>query len=945
MQSFRIRNLGGGVLRGSVTLDCDSGSFALSAGGGDYALARDEERLVSVRYQPSTEDVHRCTITTGSESCAPVALIGRTRHAPVCALSTRELTFARLNVGEADEATFRITNEGEGSLIGTVSAPADPNFRLIEGAGPFSLLAQQSRTVRVRFQPGAGGDFSYTIDVGTSCGTVACAGSAEALPSCALSTTSLDFGALEVGQSSERSLSLLNVGGGLLVGEIALDCGDAAFQVVAGAGSYSLAHGETHDVTLRYTPSTEATSSCLLATGCDPVSLSGRATWPLSCELSADSLDFAPIAIGEFAEQSFTLTNTGPGPLSGSVSLSCPGGPFSLTTGGGAYALGPNEVRNVTVRFAPSSLAPVHCSVSTGVVCGMVELFGRTTPAPACHVSLDHLAFPDTEIGASRELGFTIENVGGGTLLGSVALDCGSGPFTLLSGGGDFALGGGEVRSVTLRFAPTTQGRVTCHVVLGTACATIEAEGIGYPPPACQLVPGDVDFGLVLTGVSKVLSFDVKNVGGGTLTGTVPASCADPSFTVVGGAGSYALTAGQAHLVQVRFTPTSAGVRNCTLAFAPSDGCGEVTLHGEGILPPDCAVPVDSLDFGALLLNEAKDLSFEVKNQGQSPFSGNLTLASPSGEFTLIAGAGPFSLGPNETHFVAVRYQPINRGIDLGSLDFGIASGCDGVVLRGKGETAAQCAIDTNALDFDLVAVGETRDLSFTVTNLGDRALDGTITKDCAEPDFEIVGGDGPFSLGLNEARIVTVRFAPITNGSHACAIATALPACPSVTLTGFTQFCVTFPMKVELLWGATPTDLDLHLWTPLADGIRYHVFYGAPGESGELPFATLDQDDQDGFGPEQITIHQTWPENGEYAIAVDHFVGDGSLAQSQALLRVTSGDGAVRDFLVPTNDDRPNLWWDFARLDRTTGCLTIVNSLRSDPPVETLTLPTKGAR
>ncbi|MCC7142916.1 MAG: choice-of-anchor D domain-containing protein [Candidatus Eisenbacteria bacterium] len=940
-ETFTLRNAGGGLLRGEVALDCAAGAFSLTAGGGAYELAAGQERLVSVRFAPETEATHQCRIATGG-ACAAVLVSGRTLNAPLCEVNPTALPFPRLFVGEADEQSFTIANRGEGILTGRVSALLDPHFTVVVGAGDYALPAGQSRDVRVRFQPTAPGDWTTTLDLGTDCGAVLLSGSGEALPLCALSSKSLNFGALVVGETAERSFTVSNVGGGRLDGEIGTGCPSQGIEVVGGAGSFALAAGEKRVVTVRYTPIAAGAHTCAVGTTCGAVTAAGSAVWPVACDVSTDTLLFEPVRRGEFAEKSFTISNPGEGALSGEVTLGCGPGAFALSAGAGPYTLGPGDERMVTVRFAPSSFARQECLVGTGASCGAVRLIGETVPEPDCAVSSLDLDFPPTQVGESSLLEFEIQNNGGAALQGEVALDC-TGPFSLIEGAGLYELAPGATRLVRVRFAPTVPGPAICDIRPGQLCDVVSARGSGYPPPLCALQPETLVFPPLLLGQEEIRSFEVKNLGGGTLTGSVPATCGNAAFSVVGGAGAYALEAGQSHLVQIRYAPTAAGTHQCSLVFAPASGCGEVAISGTGLLPPECSVPFATLDFGPLLIGETRTEAFEVTNVGQSPLSGSVSLGCVGSDFLITAGEGPFTLGPGETLSMAVRYLPTNRGSDSCELLFGAGSDCNPITLLGVGELPPTCEISTSALDFDLVAVGDSRDLLFTLENVGDRLLEGSVAKSCVEPHFQILSGEGNYALAAGQQHTVVLRYAPIENGTHECTITTGQPGCPAVDLTGFTQFCITMPATVELIWGAEPTDLDLHLWTPPADGVRYHVYYGEPGLPDELPFATLDQDDQDGFGPEVLTVHQLWPTDGEYVVGAHHFVGDGTLAGSGAYLRVTSGDGRVREFPVPTNDDRPGLWWDFAHLDRQTGCFTIVNQLRADPPVETLTLPAKA--
>ncbi len=106
---------------------------------------------------------------------------------------------------------------------------------------------------------------------------------------------------------------------------------------------------------------------------------------------------------------------------------------------------------------------------------------------------------------------------------------------------------------------------------------------------------------------------------------------------------------------------------------------------------------------------------------------------------------------------------------------------------------------------------------------------------------------------------------------------------------------------RIVLTWGATPRDLDSHLWV----GDDFHVYYGDPGSASEPPYAELDMDHTDGEGPETITIHEL---TAPCKYAVHNFSGTPGLAASNAVVRVYTGSQLVRTFTVPTSGS--GLWW-----------------------------------
>lgn len=133
--------------------------------------------------------------------------------------------------------------------------------------------------------------------------------------------------------------------------------------------------------------------------------------------------------------------------------------------------------------------------------------------------------------------------------------------------------------------------------------------------------------------------------------------------------------------------------------------------------------------------------------------------------------------------------------------------------------------------------------------------------------------------------------------------------------------------MRIVLTWGANPSDLDSHLWTP--SDVPYHLYYRRLGSTTACPNARLDVDDQDGFGPETITIAQRF-QIGQYRYAVNRFDGSGTLGGSGAFVRVFNSTGLIASFNVPSGTGD---WWYVFDIDGLTGSVRPVNQLRTSEP------------
>src|SRR5207245_868717 len=72
------------------------------------------------------------------------------------------------------------------------------------------------------------------------------------------------------------------------------------------------------------------------------------------------TVDFGSVVVGQSADRSFTVTNTGGGTLTGAASTSAP---FSIVAGG-SFSLGAGASQVVVVRFTPTTVGVFSANVS-----------------------------------------------------------------------------------------------------------------------------------------------------------------------------------------------------------------------------------------------------------------------------------------------------------------------------------------------------------------------------------------------------------------------------------------------------------------------------------------------------------------------------------------------------------------------------------------------------
>jgi len=137
--------------------------------------------------------------------------------------------------------------------------------------------------------------------------------------------------------------------------------------------------------------------------------------------------------------------------------------------------------------------------------------------------------------------------------------------------------------------------------------------------------------------------------------------------------------------------------------------------------------------------------------------------------------------------------------------------------------------------------------------------------------------------------------------------------------------------VRLVLNWGASPSDLDSHLETPVIGGQAHHVYFVNRGSTNFAPFAELDVDDVTGFGPETITINTL--SAGTYHYYIHNFSGSPGFNVSGATAQIYTSAGLVATVSVPTTNSTGSYWY-VARIDGSSGTITVVNSISSTVPV-----------
>lgn len=264
-------------------------------------------------------------------------------------------------------------------------------------------------------------------------------------------------------------------------------------------------------------------------------------------QLSAETVDFGTLVTGMTATRSMSITNIGGGQLTGDAALdktALEQGAF-IVSGGGSYSLSNGQTRAVTVGWTPRAADEAFGSLEWGDDDWNWTDFTGTAIAPPCDVQPTELEISDTGP-ANQDRVVTVRHAGAvGVLYGTAELtpEAALDGFSIISGGGEFALAAGQVRSITLRFDPSFAGYYATILDLDAALVFNECSWVTYGGGSYSSAPSETE---VVVGIRAMSAS--ANTGTLELRFGVPAD-AQVSVDVFDLAGRHVCNVASSHFV------------------------------------------------------------------------------------------------------------------------------------------------------------------------------------------------------------------------------------------------------------------------------------------------------------------------------------------------------------------------------------------------------------
>ena len=588
-QTITIANFGGSPLSGVNSVAVSAG-FA-QTNNCPAVLAAGSNCTVSVTFTPATTSTVTGTLTVtdnsgnmGTSQSMPLSGTGTT---PAATVTPTSLSFSSQLIGTSSTArSVTVQSSGTGPLQITNVAITGP-FSQTNNCSA-ALVPAASCTISVVFSPTVVGSASGVLTITDNAGSQTVAVSGNGSSPITLSSSSLSFGSVAVGNTSAaRSVTVTNrMSTALTFTGISIPAG-SPFAIASNTCGASLAAGAACTVGVTFTPSAlgGATGTLSFADSAinspQMVSLSGTGTAPVT--LSTISISFGTISVASSA-RSVTLTNAQSVALTfTSIGVT---GPFAIASNTCGASINAGASCTVGVTFTPTATGTATGTLtftdSSPNSPQTVNLSGSggSTSSPVT-LSTSTLNFGSVTIGTtSSAMSVLLTN------RQSVALSFSSigitGAFAISSNTCGTSIGAGATCSVGVTFSPTASGSATGTLSFADNATnspqkvTLSGTGTG----AVAVSPTSLNFGVVAVGSA--------NSGHAVTVSNNSASAVAVNSITFSGDFSDAstcpasLAAGTNCTINVTFAPTGGGTRTGTLTVNLSTGTLTVALTGTG---------------------------------------------------------------------------------------------------------------------------------------------------------------------------------------------------------------------------------------------------------------------------------------------------------------------------------------------------------------------------
>jgi len=382
-QSVTVSNLGGSSV--AVTQASITGSgFSWSGVSLPLTLAAGQSTTFKVSFDPQVAGTATGSIALSSDasnSTLSLPLSGTALAPGSLTVNPTSVAFGSLQVGSSQSHSAVLTNSGGTSVTISQASVTGTGFGLSGLALPATLAAGQSTNLTVMFQPKSAASLSASITITSNAPnptlTIPLSGTGTSPGVLKANPTSLSFGSVQVGNSTQLSQVVTNAGSSNVTISQYTVAG-SGFGISGFTTPLTLTPGQSYTFVVTYAPQSAGTATgnvSITSNASNPnlaVSLAGSGTAAGQLAVSPTTLNFSNVVVGTSASQSATLSASGSSITVTADNFS--GSEFSLSGVSFPLTIQAGNSASFTLTFTPQT---------TGTASSTLTFASNATNAPA----------------------------------------------------------------------------------------------------------------------------------------------------------------------------------------------------------------------------------------------------------------------------------------------------------------------------------------------------------------------------------------------------------------------------------------------------------------------------------------------------------------------------------------------------------------------------------
>ena len=371
--SETLTNSGGSSI--TITQATATGAgFSVSGLNLPLTLTAGQSATFSVAFAPQSAGAvsgNVAIVNNGSNPTLNVPLSGTGVTPGTLTANPTSLSFGSVQIGSSQTLSETLTNSGGSSITITQATATGAGFSISGLSLPLTLTPGQTKTFSVAFTPLSAGAVSGnvaiisngsnpTLNVPLS-GTGVTAGALTANPS------SINFGSVQVGNSTSQSETLTNSGGSsVTISQVTVT--GSGFSVSGINPPLTLTPGQSFTFSATFAPTSAGAVSgsiAVVSSGSNPnlsVPLSGTGTAAGQLSVTPATLNFGNVTVGSSASLTGTLNATGASVTVSSASVST--SEFALSGLSFPFTISAGGSKSFTVTFTPQASGAASATAS-----------------------------------------------------------------------------------------------------------------------------------------------------------------------------------------------------------------------------------------------------------------------------------------------------------------------------------------------------------------------------------------------------------------------------------------------------------------------------------------------------------------------------------------------------------------------------------------------------